>query len=150
MLFDIFGCFVHSTPFALPHSNNIEAFLLYIASSQFIEFSFLTTTFDIFLGERCTQLLTDTKVVTAIHCFKHNIALRLKPINTEGVNFLLSACSVENLSFTTRSCSLKMRHSHIFKVTGLVLSRCESTGFWISFPTRIKTGAHRLTYRVWV
>ena len=52
-----------------------------------------------------------------------------KPINTEVVSFLLSACIVEALIFKNRSCSLKKRHDHIFKTTGLVLSRCESTGF---------------------
>ena len=41
----------------------------------------------------------------------------------------LSACSVEAVNFTIRSCTLKIRHHHIFEANGLVLSRCESTGF---------------------
>ena len=82
---------------------------------HFIELSFPTTTFDIF-GERWTQLLTGTKVVKATHCFKHSIAMRTKVINTETVHFLLSACSVEALIFTAKSCTLKTRQHHSLKL----------------------------------
>ena len=75
------------------------------------------------------QLLTGTEVVKATHGFKYSVAMRTKAINTEAVNFLLSAGSVEALNFTIRSCTLKVRLDHILKATGLVLSRCESTGF---------------------
>ena len=54
--------------------------------------------------------------------------MRTKLIYTEAVNFLPSACSVEALNFTIRFCSLKIRREHIFKATGPVLSKCESTG----------------------
>ena len=56
-------------------------------------------------------------------------AMRTKRNNTEAVNYLLSVCSVEALNFTIRSFTLGKRHDDIFKAPGLVLSRCESTGF---------------------
>ena len=68
-------------------------------------------------------------MVRATHCFNHSIAMRTKPINTKAINFFQSACSVEALNFTIRSSTLKVGHDHIFKATGLVLSKCESTGF---------------------
>ena len=103
----ISDCLVKSQPFTLPHFNDSETFVLYIASSQFIEFSFPTVKFDVFISERWVGLLTGTKVVEATHCFKHSIAMRTKLINTEAVSFLLSACSLEDLNFTNRSCTLK-------------------------------------------
>ena len=60
---------------------------------------------------------------------KHSIATRAKPINTEAANFLLSDYSFEALQFTIKYCSLETRHDHIFKATGLVLSKSDSTGF---------------------
>ena len=60
--------------------------------------------------------MTGTKMLKATHCFKHSSALRTKPINTEAINFPLSACIVEALNFTISSCTLKKRHDHIFTV----------------------------------
>ena len=111
MLFNSTGCFVQSPPFALPHFSNLEAFLLYIASSQFIEISFLATTLNIFFSERGTQLLTGTEVVKATHGFKHKVAMRTKPIKTEAVKFLLSARCEEAFNFTFWSCSLVFVHA---------------------------------------
>ena len=74
--------------------------------------------------------------------------MRIKHINAEVVISRLFACSVEDLNFTLRSCSLKIRHDQLLKTTGLVLSRCESTGFLIDIPTRIKTGGNDLTHQV--
>ena len=99
-----------------------------MAASQFIQFSLPTTTFDIF-SENWAELLAGAKVVKATHCFKHSFAMRTKRIDTEAVNFFLSACVVEALNFTIRSCSWKIRHDHIFKAAGFVLSRCDATGF---------------------
>ena len=129
MLFNSVGCFVESPPIALPHFNNLETFLLYLVSSQCIDLSLLAIASNILFNERRTQLLTGTEVVKATHGFKHSVAMRTKPINTEGVNFLLSACCEEAFNFTIRSCTLKFRHDHIFKAAGLVLSRYESTCF---------------------
>ena len=137
-----------SPPLTFSHFNDSETFVLYLASSQFIEFSFPSATFDNFFSERWAELLTWTKVVKATHCFKHSIAMRKTPINTEAINFLLSACSVKVLNFTIKSCRLKIRHDHSFKATGLVLSRCESTGSRIDIPTRKKTCGHGLAHRV--
>ena len=102
---------------------------MYIAWSQFIEFFFPTATFDIFFSESWAEILTGTKVIKSTHCFKHSIAMRKKPINTEAVNFLLSACCKEAFNFTFWSRSLEIGHDHIFKAAGLVLSKCEYTGF---------------------
>ena len=129
MLFNSNGCFVQPPPFALPHFNDLVTFLLYIVSSQCIELSLFATTLTIFFSERGTQLLTGTEVVKATHGFKHSVATRTKPVNTEAVNFLLSACCKEDLYSTFRSCSLKIRHDHTFKAAGLLLSRYESTRF---------------------
>ena len=129
MLFNSIGCFVQSLPFALPHFNNLETFLLYIVSSQCIELSLLATTLNFLFIEGRTQLLTGTEVGKATHGFKHSVAMRTEPINTESVNFLLSACCKEAFNFTFWSCSLEIRHDHIFKAAGLVLSRCASTRF---------------------
>ena len=142
------GCFVQSPPFALPHFTNFEAFLLHKVSSQCKEPSFLATTLKIHFKERETQLLTGTQVVKATHGFEHSVAMRAKPINTEAVNFLLSACCKEAFNFTFWSCSLEIGHDHNFKVAGLVLSRCEATRYWIEIPTRIKTGRWGLTNRL--
>ena len=46
-------------------------------------------------------------------------------------SFFLSACSLEALNFTIRSCSLKIRHGDNLKAPGLALSRCKSTAFWM-------------------
>ena len=129
MLFNSVDCFVQSRPFALPHFNNLEAFLLYIVPSQCIELSLFATTLNIHFSERKSKLLTGTEVVKATHGFKHSVAMRTKPINTEAVNFLLSACCKEAFTFTFWSYSLEIRHVHIFKAAGLVLSRYESTRF---------------------
>ena len=143
MLFNSIDCFVQSPPFALPQFKNIEAFLLYIVSSQRIELSFLATALNILFSE--TQLLTGTEVVKATRGLKYSVAMRTKAINTEAVTFVLSACCKEALNFTFWSCSLEIGHDHIFKAAGLVLSRCESTRFQIEIPTRMKTGGHGLT-----
>ena len=129
MLFNSIGCFAQSPPFALPHFNNLEAFLLYIVSSQRIELSPLATAFNILISERKTQLLTGKEVVKATHGVKYSVAMRKKPMNNEVVNFLLSACCKEAFNFTFWSCSLEIGHDHIFKAAGLVLSRCECTRF---------------------
>ena len=142
------GCPVKFPPLTFPYFNDSENFLLYISSCQFIECSFDTVKFDIISSERWAELLTGKKVVKATHCFKHSFATRTKPINNGAVNFLSSACSVEALNFAIRSCTLKIRHDHIFKATGLILSRCQSTGFFIDIPTGIKTDGHGLTNRV--
>ena len=129
ILFYSVGFFVESIPFVLPNFNILETFLLNIVSSQCIELSLLATTFNILFSERRTQLSTDAEVVKAIHGFKHSVAMRTKSINTEAVNFLLSACFKEAFNFTFWFCSLEKRHDHIFKAAGLVLSRYESTRF---------------------
>ena len=129
MLFNSIGCFLQSLPFALPHFNNLEAFILYIVSSQCIELSLLATTLNIFFSEGRTQLLTGTVVVKATHGIKHSVTMSTKPISTEAVNFLLSACCKEAFNFIFWSCSLEIGHDHIFKAAGLVLSRCDSTRF---------------------
>ena len=148
MLFNSFECFVQSPPCALPHLNTLEVFFLYIVSSQRIELSLLPTTLNILFNEKGTQLLTGAEVVKATHGFKHRVAMRTKPINTEAVNFLLSACCKEAFNFTIWSCSFEVGPHHISKTAGLILSRCESTRFWIEIPTRIKTGRQGLTHRV--
>ena len=112
------GCFVQSPPFTLPHFITLEAFLLYIGSSQCIELSLFATTLNILFSERTTQLLTGIEVVKATHGFKHSVAMRTKPINTEAVSFLLSACCKEAFNFIFWSCSLEMRHDHIFQNRG--------------------------------
>ena len=99
MLFKSIGCFVQSPPFAISHFNNLETFFLYIVSSQCIELSLLATTLNIFFSERWTQLLTGAEVVKATHGFKHSVAKRTKPINTEAVNLLLSACCEKAFNF---------------------------------------------------
>ena len=73
-----------------------------------------------------------------------------KPINTEAVIFLLSACCKEAFNFTFWSCSSEIGHDHILKAARLVLSRCESTRFRVQIPTRKKTGQFVLTPRVGV
>ena len=129
-LFNSIGCFVQSPPFALSHFEKLEAFLFYIVSSQCIALSLLATTLKFFFSERRTQLLTGTEVVKTTHGLKHCVAMRTKPINTEAVNFLLSACCCkEALNFTFWSCSLEIKHDDIFKAAGLVLSRYECSGF---------------------
>ena len=128
MLFNSIGCLVQSPPLTFPHLYDSETLLLYKTSSEFIEFSFPTATFDIFFSERSVELLTGTKVIKATHFLKHSIAMRTKPINTEAVFFLMSACCIEALNFKLWSCSLKIGHDHSFKATGLVVSRCQSNG----------------------
>ena len=113
-----------------------------------MELSLLANSLTILFSQKGTQLLTVTEVVKATHSFNHSVAIRRKPINTEAVSFLLSACCKEAFNFTFWSCSLEMGHDHNFKAAGLVLSRCESTRFRIEVPTRIKTGRHGLTHRV--
>ena len=148
MLFNSIGCFVQPPPLALPRFNNLEAFLLYIISSQCIELSLFATTLNILFSERGAQLLTGTEVIKATHGFKYSVAMRTNPIHAEAVNFLLSACCKEAFIFTFWSCSSEIGHDHILKAAGLVLSRCELTRFWVQIPTRIKTGRHVLTHRV--
>ena len=148
MLFNSIGCFVQSPPFALPNFINLEAFLLYIVSSQRIELCLLATTLNMIFSERRTQLLTGTEGVKANHCLKHRSAMRTKPKNSEVVNFLSSACCKEAFTFTFWFCFLKIGLDHIFKAVGLVLLRGESYRLWIEIPTRIKTGRHGLTHRV--
>ena len=116
MLSNSIGYFVQSPPFAHPHFNNFGNFLLYIVSSQCIEFSLLATTLNFLFSERRTQLLTGAEVVKATPGFKHSVAMRTKPINTKTVNFLLSACCKEAFNFTFWSCSLEMGHDHILKL----------------------------------
>ena len=128
MYVNLSDCLVKSPPLIVPHFNDSETFILYIASSQCMELCFRTAAFDIFFSERCTELFTETKVVKATHCFKQSNAIGTKPINTEAVNFLLSNCRLEALIFTIRSCSLKIGRNQVFKATCLVLLRCESTG----------------------
>ena len=103
-----------------------------------------------FFSERWADHLTETKLVKTIYCFEHSVAMRAKPIDTEAGIFLLSPCIVEALNFTIKSCSLKIRHDHVFKATGLVLSRFESTGFLMDILTRINIGGRRLTHQVGV
>ena len=148
MLFNSTDCFVESLPFALPHFNNLEAVFLYTVSFQLIELSLLVTALNILFSESWTQPLTGTEVVKATHGFKYSVVIRTKPIKNEEVNFLLSSYCKEAFNFTFWSCPLETGHDHILKAAGLVLSRCESTRFWIEIPTRIKTGDHRLTHRV--
>ena len=150
MLFNSIACFVQSSPFALPHFNKLVTFLLYIVSSQCIELSLLATTLNILFSERRTQLLTKTQAVKATHGFKHSVAMWKKPINTEAVNFLLSACCKEAFNFIFWFCSLEVRHDHILKAAGLVFSRNESIRIWIEIPTRINTDRHGLTHWVGV
>ena len=149
ILFNSISCFSQSLPFAIPHFNNLETFLLYIVSSQCIELSLFATTLNILFSEGRTQFLTRTEVLKANHGFKHSVAMRTKPINTETVNnFLLSACCKEAFNLTFWSCSLEVRHDQIFKAAGFVLSRYETTRIGIEFPTRIKIGRHGLALRV--
>ena len=129
MLFISIACFVQSSLFALLNFNKLVAFLLYIVSSQCIELSLLATTVNILFSERRTQFLTGTEVVKATHGLKHGVAMGTQPINSEAVIFLLSACCKEAFNFTFWSCSLEVRHDHVFKAAGLVLSRSESTRF---------------------
>ena len=74
--------------------------------------------------------------------------MRTKPINTEALNSLLPACSKEAFNFTLLSCSLELRHDHISKVAGLVLSWYKSAALCIKIPTRVKSCWHRLTHQV--
>ena len=74
--------------------------------------------------------------------------MKIKTINTEVVNFLLSIRCTEALFFAICSCSLKTGHDHTFKAMGLGLLRCESTCLTMENVLRIKTGWHRLTHRV--
>ena len=129
MLFNSIGYSEQSPPFAIPHLNNLEAFVLYIVSSQCIELSHLATTSNILFSERMTQLLTGTEAVEASHGFKYGVALRTKPINTEASNVLLSACCIQAFNFTFWFCSLEIGHDQIFKAVGLVLSKYGSTRF---------------------
>ena len=129
MLFDILGCLVRSPPFIIPHFIDSEAHSLLVAASQIIELSLFTITFTILLSERRSKLLTGAKVIKTAHSSKHSIAMRTKPTNTKTVDFILSACNVKSLNFTINSCSLKTKHNRIFKATGFVLSKCESSGF---------------------
>ena len=129
MLFNCIAFFVQCPPFALPHFNNFEAFFLYIVSSQCIELSLLATTLNIIFSERRTQLLTGAEVVKATHGLKHSVTIGRNPIDNELVNFLLSACCKEAFNFTFWSCSMYIKHDHIFETAGLVLSRWASTRF---------------------
>ena len=106
IFFDIIACLVESPPFTLPRFNEGETFIVYIASSHFIEFSFFTTTMNIVFSERQTNFLTRIKKVKAAHWFEHGVAMTTKNINSEAVNFLLSACCIEALNFAMWSCSL--------------------------------------------
>ena len=67
---------------------------------------------------------------------------------TKAVIFFLSVSCIKTFILTFRSLSLKERHDHIFKVTGFVLSRCESTGFWIQIPSCVQYSRHGWTH--WV
>ena len=89
MLFNSIGCFVQSPPFALPHFNNIEAFLVSMVSSQCIELSLLATTLNVLFSGRGKYFLTGTEVVKATHGFKHSVAVRTKPIDTKAIFFCL-------------------------------------------------------------
>ena len=129
MLFNISGCLVKYPPLTFSHFNDSENFLMYLASSLFIEFSFPTATFDIVFSEGWVEILTGTKVVKATHCFKHSIAMRTKPIDTEAITFLLSACSAKALNFTIKSCTLKPSHDHISKLRVLY---CQGVNLLVS------------------
>ena len=129
LLFNVIGCLEKCPTHTHPHFNDREAFLLCIVSPQCIELSLLTATFDIFFSERWTHFFTGTKVIETTHGFKNNFAKRIKPINTKKIIFPVFACSVEALNCTIMSFSLKIQRHEIFKITGLVLSRCESTDF---------------------
>ena len=121
MLFNSIGCFVESPPFVVLHFNNLGALLLFKVSSLCVEISLLATTLNILFIERGTQLLTGIEVVEANHSFKHSVAMKTKPVNTEAVVVLLSACCKEALNFTFWSCSLEIGYDHIFKDAVLVL-----------------------------
>ena len=119
MLFNSIECFLQYPPFTLPHFKNLEAFLLYKVSSQRIELSLLATTLKIFFSERKTQFLTGTEMAKATQAIENSVAMRTKSINTEAVNFFLSACCKEVFSFIFWSCSLKIGHYHVFDAAGL-------------------------------
>ena len=63
MILEIFACLVQSLTFTVPHFNDREAIFSYVAVSQFIEFSLLTTKFNNPLSEKRWNLLTETKAM---------------------------------------------------------------------------------------
>ena len=67
-------------------------------------------------------LVTKTKVIEKTHGFKNSVTMRKKSTNTEGINFLLSACSLEGFSFTFRFHSFKLR-SDVFSNQRVLLNR---------------------------
>ena len=75
---------------------------LYIVSSQVFELSLFTTTLNILFGESRSPFSTGTKVVTAVHCNEHLVAMRTKTINTEAVAFF----SVYMLYRSSKFCNL--------------------------------------------
>ena len=119
LLFNSIECFVQYPFFALPHFLNIEAFLLCMVLYQGIELSLLFTTLKIFFTEGKPQFLTGTEMAKATQAIGNSVAKRTKPINTETVNYFLSACCKEAFSFTFWSCSLKKERDHVFKAAGL-------------------------------
>ena len=108
----------------------------------------LTTTLNIFLIERRSNILTETKLIKAALGLKHSVALSTKSVNTEAFNFFLTACSKGALEFAIWSCSMKIGHDHFFKTLGVVLWRWEYTCLWMEMPMRIKTDGHQLTHRI--
>ena len=143
MFVDSIACLVQSPPLTFPKFNG-KAFFSSIASFRFIELYLLTITLNIVLSERRTNFLTKTTVVRTPHSLKRSVAMGTKTIDNDAVIFFLSACCIEPLKFAVWTCSLKMRHDHFSKATGLVLSTC----LWIQIPTRMKTNGHGLTRRV--
>ena len=149
-LFNSIVCFVQSPSFALWQFNMIEAFLLYMVSSQCIELSLLATTLIILFSERGMYFLTGMKVIKATNGFEHGVAMKTKPLITKAVDFILSASCKEAFNFTFWPCSLKIGYDYHFKPAVLVLSWHKPTRLWIEILTRIKTGRLGLTYRIWI
>ena len=141
---------VQSATFILQNFNDSEAFFSYVPSSQFIALFLLTTTLNNFRADSRLHFLTGAKVIKAAYGFKRSVASRTKPetLNTEAVNFSLSVCFIEALDIAIWSCLLKIRHGHTFKVTVLVLSRCDSLFLQIEIPTHIKTSRHGLEHQI--
>ena len=112
-----------SLSLTLSHFIDLEVFLLYVASSQFIDLSF-SAAFNMSLIEKLTYFIAGTKTISSPR-LQTQLALRRDSINNETILFL-SACCIESFNFTFWSCSSKMIQDHSVKTAGLLLSQRES------------------------
>ena len=108
---------LHYQPSTLPQLNDSVAFFLvhsfipnHRVLSSYYHVEYLTQWVR-------SNFLTGKKSDKSIHSFKKSVAMGTKPINSEAVNFFLSACCIEAFNFTIWSFSSKRVHDRVFKAT---------------------------------